>query len=204
MTDVLFIDDNIALCEMYRDQLKKVGYNMTIANSGPEALEIPDFRVFDLILLDVMMEPMAGWQVLRRIRERDDGKEVCILMLTGKALLPSEALEYGDLIQGFIMKPLFISKLQEIMERLLADKEEIEKSVAGCGDDVTTRQRSEYMTLRLQIRTWDLLLSRIEKTFEGVKTDNDSEYLAQIQKIKDTLSDKKEQCKELETFLKIN
>ena len=198
MTKILFIDDNTSICTMYGAMLEESGYSVMSANSGPEALRLLESTRFDLILLDIMMEHMDGWEVLTHIRKRDDCADVSVIVLTAKSLLPRDVLEYGDAIQGFIMKPVLIETFLESLALVVSEKEERDQSLAGCGDDTTSRQQiSEYMRLRQQIRVWDSMLSTIKKTFGNVADDEDSDYHGEIQTIRDTIAKKKARLTEL-------
>lgn len=201
MKEILVVDDNVAICEMYRDVLEEDGYSVTAANSGREALELLDNKRFDMILLDIMMDEMNGWQLLERIRERDDCADVGIIMVTAKALLPSEVMEYGDAIQGFVMKPFFVAGLRKSRNLLLSEREEL-LSARG-GDDSSGRDLVvEYITLRQQIRIWEILLSLVKKTFGGVQDDENYNCQAQIQEISDVIERKKARFAELEAPVK--
>jgi len=199
MTKILLVDDNDLIGTMFRDTIKKSGYSVVSVNSGPEALKLLDTTRFDIILLDIMMEHMDGWEVLKHIRERDDCTEVRVIMLTAKTLLPYEALEYGDAIQGFIMKPLFGKTLRDSLDYVQSEQDEKEKRLFACGDDDSARCRvAEYMTLRQQIRVWDGMLSTIVNTFGEVVGDENREYLMQIQSIHDVIAGKKARLSERE------
>ena len=198
MTTVLFVDDNVRVCTMYGAMLEKSGYSVMSANNGPEALTLIGSTQFDLILLDIMMENMDGWQVLTHIRKRDDCADVSVIVLTAKSPLPRDVLEYGDAIQGFIMKPVLIETFLESLALVVSENEERDLSLAGCGDDTTSRQQiSEYMRLRQQIRVWDSMFSTIKKTFGEVFDDEDSDYHGEIQTIRDTIAKKKARLTEL-------
>ena len=203
MTKILFVDDNATICTMYGNMLEKSGYSVVSANSGPEALKLLDTKSFDLILLDIMMEPMDGWEVLEHIRERDDCAGISVVVLTAKALLPGEALEYGDAILGFCMKPLFVETLQDFLTLILSEKDEREKFLFACGDDESARNSvTEYMALRQQIRVWEEMFSLIVKTFGEVVDDEFSECPMQIKSIRDVIAGKKARLTELEDSVK--
>lgn len=203
MTTILFVDDNASLCTLYKDILETAGYSVTTANSGPEALGILDTKRFDLILLDIMMKDMDGWEVLEHIRERDDCAGVSVIVLTAKALLPGEVLEYGDAIQGFIMKPLFVKMLRDYLDLVLSERKERDTLLSACGDDASARvQVAEDMTLCQQIRVWDTMLSTVEKTFGEMEEDENSDFQVQIQNIRDVIAGKKARFTELSASVK--
>ena len=78
---ILVVDDDKNICELLRLYLVKEGYNVTMAHDGAAALAEFDKLHPDLVLLDVMMPVMDGWEVCRKIRAKDNTP---IIMLTAK------------------------------------------------------------------------------------------------------------------------
>jgi len=74
--------------------LKEEAYDLEFATSGKEALEWLDSKQFDLVLLDIMMPEMDGFEVCRRIKENPATREVSVIFLTAKA-------DFQSIIQGF-------------------------------------------------------------------------------------------------------
>ena len=69
---ILVVDDDKNICELLRLYLVKEGYNVTLANDGKAALAEFEKLHPDLVLLDVMMPVMDGWEVCRKIRAKDN------------------------------------------------------------------------------------------------------------------------------------
>ena len=100
---ILVVDDDKNICELLRLYLVKEGYNVTMVHDGGAALAEFDKLHPDLVLLDVMMPVMDGWEVCRKLRAKDNTP---IIMLTAKGEtydkvlgleLGAEALRYqGD------------------------------------------------------------------------------------------------------------
>ena len=78
---ILVVDDDKNICELLRLYLVKEGYNVTMVHDGGAALAEFDKLHPDLVLLDVMMPVMDGWEVCRKIRAKDNTP---IIMLTAK------------------------------------------------------------------------------------------------------------------------
>lgn len=78
---VLIVDDDKNICELLRLYLEKDGYATVIANDGDEAVKAFNAQEPDIILLDVMLPKLDGWQVCREIRKTS---QVPIIMLTAK------------------------------------------------------------------------------------------------------------------------
>ena len=78
---ILIADDDKNICELLRMYLEKEDYSVAIAGDGEEALKKFDEETPDLILLDVMMPKLDGWQVCRELRKKS---ECPIIMITAK------------------------------------------------------------------------------------------------------------------------
>jgi excisionase family DNA binding protein len=102
---VLIVDDDERLREYVRVNLEAEGYEVREAGSGPAALEALGERSPDLILLDVMMPQVDGWETLRQIQEHTGIGAIPVIMFSGKVdeASASEAASRGA--QAFIGKP---------------------------------------------------------------------------------------------------
>ena len=78
---ILIVDDDENICELLNLYLKKDGFDTSIAYNGRQAVELAEKYNPDLILLDIMLPELDGWQVCREIRKKS---EVPIIMLTAK------------------------------------------------------------------------------------------------------------------------
>lgn len=80
---ILFVDDDIVVSRMGQLMLRSLGYDVTMAFGGLEALEILKNQTFDLIFLDLMMPDMYGIDVLDNIRNNLNLKEIPVILQTG-------------------------------------------------------------------------------------------------------------------------
>jgi len=92
---ILLIDDNEKLCKLYQQLLIRGGHETRILTDSAKALDTIRESPPDLILLDIMMEPVSGWEVLEQIRSSEEFSELPVIILTGKVLTAQEALQYG-------------------------------------------------------------------------------------------------------------
>jgi DNA-binding response OmpR family regulator len=79
-TRLLLVDDDPKLCRLMHDYLQPLGYEVSMAHTGAEGLELAAESAFDAVILDVMMPGMDGFEVLKRLRAKSN---VPVLMLTG-------------------------------------------------------------------------------------------------------------------------
>ena len=101
---VLIVDDDPAIREMLRANLELEGYAVREAGSSDEGLAALDDEAPDLILLDVMMPRVDGWEMLRRVRERHGLDSIPVVMFSGKVEPHEAASVAGRGAQAFIGK----------------------------------------------------------------------------------------------------
>jgi CheY-like chemotaxis protein len=119
---ILFVDDEEAIAELGRKMLEGLGYRVSIATSGPEALEL--FRAepgeFDLVVTDVTMPRMTGQSLIRRLRRlRPDLPAILTTGFT-RALPPEEEEALGR--PQFLPKPATKRELGEAVRRALVGR----------------------------------------------------------------------------------
>lgn len=86
--NILLVDDDLLILQAISSSIEQEGYNVTTANSGEKAIELINENHFDLILTDLVMEPVNGMRVLKKAKEKNP--ESIVIILTG----------YGDLISA--------------------------------------------------------------------------------------------------------
>ncbi|MCP4136743.1 MAG: response regulator [bacterium] len=91
---ILAVDDDLVNLQVIKNYLSREDYTLTLASSGSQALEIIKEEDFDLVLLDIMMPRMSGYQVCRLLRERFSLHDLPIIMLTARN-------DISDLVAGF-------------------------------------------------------------------------------------------------------
>jgi len=110
---LLIVDDNKMLVEIYTTGLMERGFEVIYSISGSECLNILKKEIPDIILMDIMMPCMDGWETLMEIRSNPVTKNIPVLMLTAKALTIEDINDYGDYIDGFLIKPFTLDGLSE-------------------------------------------------------------------------------------------
>jgi excisionase family DNA binding protein len=114
---VLVVDDDAGLRDFIRTNLEADGYSVREAGSADEGLAALDEEPPDLILLDVQMPKMDGWEMLRRVQERHGVDAIPVIMYSGKLDQAGEAESRGA--QAFIGKPLDPGRLLAATKQLL-------------------------------------------------------------------------------------
>ena len=114
MGKILVADDDSNIAELLRLYLEKEGFTVVIASDGEEAIAKFTHETPDLVLLDIMMPKLDGWQVLREIRKKSDSP---IIMITAKGETFDKVLGLELGADDYVVKP-FDSK--EIVARIKA------------------------------------------------------------------------------------
>ena len=111
---IMVVDDDKNICELLRLYLEKEGYQVVIANDGKEAVELNEKEDPELILLDIMLPQLDGWQVCREIRKKS---QVPIIMLTAKGEVFDKVLGLELGADDYIVKPF---ETKEVVARIKA------------------------------------------------------------------------------------
>ncbi len=118
---VLAVDDEKLIVLALRHNLEYAGYDVIEAYDGREAIEAIEAHRPDLVVLDVMMPELSGWDVLTCIREDPELRDTPVVMLTA---LGQDSDQREGLIRGadiYLTKPYEPQHLIEIVRRLLSD-----------------------------------------------------------------------------------
>ena len=115
---ILVADDDRNICELLRLYLEKEGYSVVLANDGEEAMLRFSAENPDLILLDVMMPKLDGWQVCREIRKKSDCP---IIMITAKGETFDKVLGLELGADDYVVKPFdskeIVARIKAVMRR---------------------------------------------------------------------------------------
>ena len=105
---ILAVDDDATVLQLLRRLLESAGYSVDIASDGSSALAMLDQHPPDLIILDIMMPVLDGFQVLSLIRERTD---IPVIMVTGVQESVSAEKALGIGADDYIRKPFHLDEL---------------------------------------------------------------------------------------------
>ena len=115
---ILVADDDKNICELLKLYLEKENYEAIVANNGEEALRLFELENPDLILLDVMMPKLDGWQVCREVRKHS---ECPIIMITAKGETFDKVLGLELGADDYVVKPFepkeIIARIKAVMRR---------------------------------------------------------------------------------------
>jgi DNA-binding response OmpR family regulator len=145
MSTILLVDDDPHLRELSRIFLQQEGFDITEASDGDEALSAFERRKVDLVILDIMMPKMDGWELCRQLRRYYD---VPILMLTAKGETSQKLKGFQVGTDDYLVKPFepleLVARVKALLKRyriatsqriqigeLLMDRKTFEVTVHG-------------------------------------------------------------------------
>ena len=116
---ILVVDDDPTMVKLINVNLKLNNYSVVEATSGEQALDAMEAETVDLVVLDIMMPGVDGWEVLKRIRSRRETEEMPVILVTAKT-------QDSDVIRGwelgadeYVIKPFNPLLLVEVIRMVL-------------------------------------------------------------------------------------
>ena len=121
---ILAVDDDPLATGPLRQILAEKGYEVTTAENGDEALALLAREAFDLVLLDIAMPGLSGYEVCRRIRQSPTTPDLPVIFLTGRGQGKdvAEGAEAGSDL--YLVKPVLATKLLSMVDSALAWRRE--------------------------------------------------------------------------------
>ena len=141
---ILVVDDDTNICELLRLYLEKEGYEVSIANNGGEAVKMFQEVSPSLMLLDIMLPVLDGWQVCREVRKFSDKP---IIMLTAKGETFDKVLGFELGADDYVVKPF---DAKEVMARV---KAVLRRSGAGAQPSM---KEVEFDKLTINLTNYEL------------------------------------------------
>jgi two-component system alkaline phosphatase synthesis response regulator PhoP len=120
---ILIVDDEQTTAQLVKMVLKKQGYRVVTSGNGPEALRIADDLIPDLVLLDIVLPGMDGFQVCQYIRKNPRTATIPVIMFSGldRPADQHKAFEVGS--DDYLTKPVKMADLLEKIRKILYLKE---------------------------------------------------------------------------------
>jgi diguanylate cyclase (GGDEF)-like protein/PAS domain S-box-containing protein len=172
--NILCIDDNTEMLELLSSTLEVEGYNVITSNSGKDGIEKAISYKPDLIILDLMMPDIDGFEVTQVIKNNPSTKDIPILILTAKDLTVDDKLRLAGKIESYLQKNHFT---KEDLLMHIRDLEITYPARAGLIDEVSGLFDQCYFQIRLSQEV--VRAERYKNTFSLIMLDLDdfTEYI---------------------------
>lgn len=115
----LVVDDHTNIVILIKAKLKANGFDVLSASRGSIALEIAEKETPDIILLDIMMPGMDGFEVFSKLKEKDATKDIPVIFLTASAQKSDEIRARDMRAAHFLRKPFSPNELLQIINQVL-------------------------------------------------------------------------------------
>ncbi|MBI2881030.1 MAG: response regulator [Candidatus Tectomicrobia bacterium] len=110
MSRILVVDDEVRAVSFLKDELERWNYEVLVATSGSEALQIVESHRPHLMLLDIRMPGLNGIEVLRRAKDVDPSLSVIMVTAVAEQAIAKEALQAGA--DDYVTKPIDLNYLE--------------------------------------------------------------------------------------------
>ncbi len=120
---ILVVDDQQEILDLTETVLAGGGYSISTASSGDEALGQLAREPFDLVLLDINMPGMDGWETLRLLRADEQLADLAVVMFSVKGEVSDKVHSLQEGASGYITKPFVIDELVARVKRVLEAKQ---------------------------------------------------------------------------------
>ena len=149
---ILVVDDDLNICELLKLYLENEGYTAFVANDGQAAVDTFAAKNPDLVLLDIMLPKMDGWQVCREIRKTSS---VPIIMLTAKGETFDKVLGLELGADDYVTKPF---DAKEVMARI---KAVLRRSKGESGTAAQEKKTVSYDKLEINIENYEMKVNGV-------------------------------------------
>ena len=149
---ILVVDDDLNICELLKLYLENEGYTAFVANDGQAAVDTFAAKNPDLVLLDIMLPKMDGWQVCREIRKTPS---VPIIMLTAKGETFDKVLGLELGADDYVTKPF---DAKEVMARI---KAVLRRSKGESGTAAQEKKTVSYDKLEINIENYEMKVNGV-------------------------------------------
>lgn len=150
MGKILVVDDDINICELLRLYIEKEGYEVIIANDGGQAVTKFKIEKPNLVMLDIMLPVLDGWQVCREIRKTS---QCPIIMLTAKGEVFDKVLGLELGADDYVVKPF---ETKEIVARIKAVLRRVNDTSAAPTEVRQANKEVSYDKLVINLTNYEL------------------------------------------------
>jgi CheY-like chemotaxis protein len=122
MPKILLVEDNEMNRDMLSRRLQRKGYSIVMAHDGEQGLLLASSEHPDLILMDISLPKMDGWEVTRRLKSNPETRHIPLIALTAHALSTDRQKAFEIGCDDYDTKPVEFGRLSEKIEHLLVEK----------------------------------------------------------------------------------
>ena len=140
---ILAVDDEKNVVRLLQVRLKALGYEVVTAYDGETALQKVAECPPDLVLLDVVMPKVNGFEVLRRLKANPETAPIPVIMLTARGQFEDLAHGYGEGADWYFHKPFNVGELEQFVLRVIGPPVPVEEVTPSTLDDPLAVEEGE-------------------------------------------------------------
>nr|CAA6806828.1 MAG: twitching motility protein PilH [uncultured Thiotrichaceae bacterium] len=118
---VLIIDDSLTQTQILKKLLENSGFEVSVACNGQEGIDVAQAKQPDIILMDVVMPLLNGFQATRELTNNDKTAHIPIVVCSSKSTKTDRLWALRQGAKGYLVKPIKSQDLLEVIERVSAD-----------------------------------------------------------------------------------
>lgn len=118
---ILVVEDDQPILDLMDLLIRRLGHEPVLVTNGIEALDLIRAEPPSLILLDIMMMPINGWEFLERLRGEYGFKEIPVIIFSASPAVEEKMAQMNDPHLGVLHKPVSFNELREGIDRYLPD-----------------------------------------------------------------------------------
>lgn len=157
MINILVVEDELPIANLIKISLKRAGYNVDVANDGIKALDMLDNRIYDLVLLDIMLPGASGYEILEYIKPL----KMPVIFITAKNSVMDRVKGLKMGAEDYIVKPFEVIELLARVEVVLRRYNKLSSVINICGlsiDTVAMTVSRDGKEIPLTNKEYELLL----------------------------------------------
>ena len=119
MAKVLLVDDSATEIKLFSDMLEKMGHDVIVAENGRDGVDMAKAEQPDIVLMDIVMPDMNGFQATRQISRDDSTSHIPVIIVSSKDQETDKVWGERQGAKGYITKPVDTNELMEVMQSVL-------------------------------------------------------------------------------------
>lgn len=163
---MLFVDDEAPIRLVMKNELPRMGHEVTICEDGAQAIEVLSERAFDAVICDLKMPGLSGWDVIDKLKQIAPDTEFVISTGHGSLDDAIKALRLGA--HDFLPKPARLPEIQAVLKRVADKKALVNKTIALEKELVAVRGKTEIVGDSPQMKRVKMLIEKIGPTDSAV------------------------------------
>jgi two-component system, cell cycle response regulator DivK len=126
MAKILIVEDNEMNLDMLTRRLTRRGYNVISATDGVEGLQLASYELPDLVLMDMSLPKMDGWEATRHLKANSETKDIPVIALTAHAMVGDREKALAAGCDDYDTKPIELSRLLLKIGNLLGESNDLQ------------------------------------------------------------------------------